>query len=416
MSIETQRPVFGLARRAAPLAFLLLLWLGLGGLDWVMRFRWFQWHRSFVAGTFKPRYMGDWAPLSTRTYGPSHGGDLSRLLVVPDAMERWALDRPAGGEVRADEFGLPNDPPTTNQYYPVVLVGDSYLVQGRAASNLPAQRLARLLGTSVYTVAHAGRGAVFALSGFVDHPHFRSAPPQTLLWCIAERDTSGYFFDSMATEVMRRVFRTNFVANVESTPRSAIYWRALAPARLRSSLPNTSLIAQFARRKWTELRYRAFGRLNDDVLFSSAPVGGHRLLFYRPNLDALYWSPAVRDVPKMARVAEVVQREYFQPRGIRWVIVLIPEKERVYQSVLPAGVRARRGDVPPPVFDALESGLREAGIGVVNLLKAFAPAAARGELLYWPDDTHWNDAGMELAAEAIRDELQQPGAASEELP
>ena len=38
---------------------------------------------------------------------------------------------------------------------------------------------------------------------------------------------------------------------------------------------------------------------------------------------------------------------------------------------------------------------------VVNLMPVFQEATARGEQLYWRDDTHWNDAGIRLAAEEL---------------
>lgn len=384
-----------------PLLVVTAFWLGMGGLDWWMRFHWFQWHRSFVVGTFKPRYMGDWPPLTTRSYGPSRGGDLSALLTVPEAVARYSIDRPAGGDIRTDEFGFPNEPPTTNRHYSVVMVGDSFLLQGRSSSNLPASRLARLLGTSVYTVAHAGRGSSFALTGFIDHPHFRADPPDVLVWCIAERDATGFFFDGMASEVMHRAFHTNYVANVDAGRESSIFWGALKPVQLRRNLPNTSLLAQLGRRGWVWTRYRVFGLLNPDILIANDLRSESFMLFYRENLKALYWPSKIRNVPKIKRAAYYVSRDYFKPRGIHWIVVLIPEKEQVYRSLLPPDPLRTGAEMPPSALPELEAALREEGVGVVNLLSTFAPAAAAGAQLYWPDDTHWNDAGIQLAADAI---------------
>ena len=46
-------------------------------------------------------------------------------------------------------------------------------------------------------------------------------------------------------------------------------------------------------------------------------------------------------------------------------------------------------------------GLQAQGIPVVNLMPVFRNATEQRQRLYWQDDTHWNDAGIRLAAEEI---------------
>ncbi|HOO22031.1 MAG TPA: hypothetical protein PL011_11660, partial [Kiritimatiellia bacterium] len=50
---------------------------------------------------------------------------------------------------------------------------------------------------------------------------------------------------------------------------------------------------------------------------------------------------------------------------------------------------------------AIAAGLSEAGVPVVNLMPVFREATEAGQRLYWRDDTHWNDAGIALAAEEL---------------
>lgn len=397
-------------RQWLPLLALSCVWMGLGGMDWLMRFHLYQWHRSFLVSTFKPRYVGDWPPMDTIKFKATRGGDLSHLLGVPEAIEQYGVNRSDEGEVLSDEFGFPNIPPTTNRYYPVVLVGDSFLLQGRSSSNLLGARLERELGTSVYTIAHAGRGSAFAMSGFFDHPHFKQDAPKTVLWFVSERDASGFFFDSVAAQAIRRVVYTNYVAYAESVAPSEIDWTQLMPSRLRLSLPNTSALAQAARRASTWLRFRVFKLMNDSIVLSRETFSGHTLLFYGENLKALAWPPDVRDVPKIRRAAFYTNRDYFAARGIRWVIVLIPEKEQVYRELVPPSIWTQNQPLPPSSFGDIEDALNAEGIGVVNLLTSFRAAALAGDLLYWPDDTHWNNRGMAIAADVISQELEsEPG-------
>ena len=48
-----------------------------------------------------------------------------------------------------------------------------------------------------------------------------------------------------------------------------------------------------------------------------------------------------------------------------------------------------------------------AGVRVVNLLGPFRERAARGERLYFTDDTHWNSDGIDLAARVAWDEINE---------
>lgn len=398
--VHRMRPLLA---RLLPLLIVVGAWAAVGSLDWVMRFRWFQWQRSFVLSGLKPRYFGDWTPLATNHVAAGRGGDLSRLIGIPAAAAPFEVERPDDYAVVTDEYGFPNVPPTTNRWYPIAVVGDSYMLQGRGMTNLMASRIARITGQEAYTVAHAGRGAVFALSGFLDHPIFRAHPARVVVWGIAERDTTGMFFDSMLTQVMTRYYKPDFIANAaESGPR--ILWSELLPDRIKRSLPNTSFAAQMLRRIWNQVRYVIFRRITPEVLPSSGAFHGQPLLFYREAVKAMQWSAQVREVPRMLYGGRVAQENFFGPRGLAWIIVLIPDKEQVYRDLLPPEARAG-GEPPPSCLDEVAEGLRKEGVHVVNLLPAFREAAARGELLYWPDDTHWNDAGMELAARLIGAEI-----------
>jgi hypothetical protein len=384
-----------------------LLWSGITAADWYMRFHWFQWQRSFVSGPLKPRYMGDAAPWSTNRVAPSVGGDLSALLGLPAAKARFAVPRTNAYEIVMDEFGFPNQPPTTNQIYPVVLAGDSYMLQGRGMDRLPGARLSQILQQPVYTLAYAGRGAVFALGAYLEHPNFRARPPKVLVWGVIERDVSGYFFDSMSFTIANFMAQTNrsVATNTSGSPAARIQWPQLSASRLRTSLPNTSIAAQLTRRFWTKFRYAVWGALSPDVLESVGPVAGQPMLFYKDSINALNWSPEIRDVPGMSAAAAYRQHDYFRPRGVEWIILLIPDKEQVYREYLPASAQQSGREIPESCFAALEDALRAEGIRVVNLLPAFRAAAARGELLYWPDDTHWNDRGVEIASQEIAKEV-----------
>ena len=90
------------------------------------------------------------------------------------------------------------------------------------------------------------------------------------------------------------------------------------------------------------------------------------------------------------------------------LVVLVPQKYTVYGPLLERSGGAALPDDGGYV-DRLEARLRERGIAVVNvtgpLRDAARTALARDTYVYWLDDTHWNAAGVRVAAEAVAPEL-----------
>ena len=109
----------------------------------------------------------------------------------------------------------------------------------------------------------------------------------------------------------------------------------------------------------------------------------------------------------LARHVEIVKRvaAYLQTRHIGLVVVPVPDKSRVEADYLcgvdrPAAIGGRLKD--------FETQLRQAGIGVVDLLQ---PMTVAGGEVYYRTDTHWNERGAKAAADAIAAALRQAGLA-----
>ncbi len=100
-----------------------------------------------------------------------------------------------------------------------------------------------------------------------------------------------------------------------------------------------------------------------------------------------------------AWLAHKLEREHFT-----LLVLLVPQKYTVYQPLL---VPAEPGpEESVGYMDRLEQRLRAAGVPVVNLTAPFRAAAAaaldRGAYVYFSDDTHWDSAGVALAAAEIQ--------------
>ena len=217
-----------------------------------------------------------------------------------------------------------------------------------------------------------------------------------LAWGIVEREIGGGVFAGLTYHLEHlQAAGTNEVAPVAGR---GFIWSSLLPATLKHSLPDSSAIAQFAAKVWNRARFAVFGQLTPEVAVATRPIAGGPMLFYAPAVHALKWTPAQRRVFQVADVLGQLD-QVCRERGMRLAIVLIPDKEQVYKNYLPASLNSDESPIPESCLVELEGDLRERGIPVVNLLPAFAERAARGELLYWRDDTHWNTEAIRLAAQ-----------------
>ncbi len=112
----------------------------------------------------------------------------------------------------------------------------------------------------------------------------------------------------------------------------------------------------------------------------------------------------------LGRLKEILAtaRGVCRPRGTRLVILFIPSKLRVYR---PACEFPRDSicatwpiDDLPRIVGNLVSRIAP-DLDYLDLTPHFQAEAARGELLYLADDTHWSAAGHRSAARAIAEYL-----------
>ncbi len=376
-----------------------LAWLGVGMADWFFRFAWYQWQVTLIS---KPdsSAAGPSAPLAEVALPEGRGGDLTRLAGIPSFAARFEQPRPASIE-RTDEFGFPNRPPVKGRHFPVVTVGDSYIASGMTMDDTFSARLAAASGLDVYTYAFAGRGPLFSTIRFIEDDRFRGDPPRVLVWGLVEREIGGDMFDGLVAR-LRRAERQE---GGETGGRAGVNWSALSSGSLKKSLPGSSLLAQAAAKTWTLGRYYVFGQLPKNVAVATAPIQGKQVLFYSWSVTAMRWTPEQRKPEKMVKaIAEL--DALCRSRGIALVALLIPDKEQVYRDWLPASLVSPENPVPESTLNAVEAGLRQAKVRVVNLLGPYREQAKEDRLLYWPDDTHWNPEGIDLAARLTWREIE----------
>ncbi|HOW96293.1 MAG TPA: hypothetical protein P5567_03590 [Kiritimatiellia bacterium] len=395
----------GRSWRGAVLAVVGLAWLAGLGFDWMLRFTWYGWQQRLIFRPSAVRTLNQSSDRYVTNEVPGiRGGDLTRLVGIRSFNARFEQDHP-GGPQTCDGAGFRNLPAPPDLAHPVVVVGDSFMAAGDPMTNMFAVQLAERSVLPVYNRAMVGVGPFLSVERFVDSDRFQHRRPKILVWGFVERSVIQHGFSSLLYQLDIRDKGLKPAENyILSATTTRVVWQALLPGNLKTALPDTSALAQLSQRAWNRIRYALFGKIMPEVFAAAGDVAGKPILFYRPALDLSLGDPFERDPDQIMEGIRYTS-DFMARRGIRLVILMIPDKETTYRERIPPAELGGR-ELPPSCLLEIERRLRAENIPVVNLVEPFRERAARGELLYWPDDTHWNSAGIRIAAELVWRELQ----------
>ena len=87
--------------------------------------------------------------------------------------------------------------------------------------------------------------------------------------------------------------------------------------------------------------------------------------------------------------------------GVELIVVFIPTREHVYWPYLEPVMEGVTSDQLDQVEARLNEMCSKSDIAYINLLPGFRERALAGEVLYFPNDGHWNAKGHALAAQLI---------------
>jgi hypothetical protein len=141
-------------------------------------------------------------------------------------------------------------------------------------------------------------------------------------------------------------------------------------------------------------------------------LGSSEWYFYKPGLKYMLVRPEKAQLAAATNdpVAAIVDfRDQLAARGIRLVVMPVPNKDSIYPDLLTSRIETMRGVLTPRTREVLER-LRAAGVEVVDLFKEFSKARRQtGSTpqppLYLAQDTHWSPAGVALAAKEVAHRL-----------
>lgn len=367
-----------------------MCWLGA---DWWGRFALFKWQRRWLSPPASTVPGDAIKEFSRKDVPAKRGGDLSSMMPPLADVSNYAEHHPAF-DVWIDPSGYQNTPLPEGGNYQAVVIGDSFSLS--SGTQTLSQAVASVGGWNIYNHARRAAGPFIELKKFVlTRP--LAPPPRFVIWDIPARELSRELFWRQPVAWWFQLAEAS-PTEPNQPPAHSMRLQAFAPRNLHASWPSTSLTAYIARKTWGMLEFHIFREWPHDVMGGLDPRYGP-MLFYRENLRVMPNSTTETDAEQIIFIISMAT-ENFAKQGQILIPVLIPEKEQIHIQALPAKLQAamRHG---PEFLAAIEQGLRNQNVHVVNLMPAFQQATAEGTRLYWKDDTHWNDAGIRLAAEQI---------------
>lgn len=126
-----------------------------------------------------------------------------------------------------------------------------------------------------------------------------------------------------------------------------------------------------------------------------------KMLFYYESVNSFKMSLDDRNIEKIVSRLHTTDKLLRERYDMSYVYVPIPNKYTIYHDF--ADELSTYNDFLP----ILSEKLAHRGVICVNLYPEFM--RHRDEMLYWPDDTHWNDKGIELAVKMTDAALRERG-------
>ncbi len=280
-----------------------------------------------------------------------------------------------------DSTGFRNQEPSPGTTFPIVLVGDSNMA-GSSLSDKETfgQVLGETLNIPVYNFAPSG------ILSFLADDRFQKNPPKVVVWEAIERTISADAFKPFSALPAKARFIKNKVATKKlpmNQPKFTEYW---------------------SKELFHEIAWRLSGH-HENVISHIDKNSG--MLFYQLGVQILQQDANHRGLDD---VVEGIVRihQLLADRGINLIFFPLPDKENIYQELLPEEYRPFEH---PVYIEKLIATLRNQGISTIDLYGPFRSAASlflhsrrESDSLYFLDDTHWNANGVTLA---VKETLRQ---------
>lgn len=289
---------------------------------------------------------------------------------------------------KTDSFGFRNSEEIPDhEAYDLIVLGDSFGVgNGTTQESTWVALLQRRYGLRTYNLSMAGspwQSYVHLATEITRlQVHERSI---VLLTLFSGNDLDEYYYHR----------------DVEL---SDLPWNGIA-ARLGAR------IATFTRR--SPIRQMVSGLLHRNRSIADVLVmdflDGRKMLLFQPHATRMNRTEAmIRNHPNYDRLLDAIRRikRIAAEHNSTVVILLLPSKEEVYEWVLDGSPPWTTDTRPSGFATAVGNFCRQSNLSCFDLEPSLVEASEEefkesGELIYWTDDTHWNEKGHSIVADIV---------------
>lgn len=308
-------------------------------------------------------------------------GDLANLIGVRKyrvwRMYRWTNDR----------YGKRNAPSTQHDNPAILIVGDSFMASGADSdeASFVTQFQKKIVGpVSGYAPSD--------MSVFLRDQRLRDVPPDVVVWGRVERNTT-----SDNGEIQALLKDTSCFSKVTRYERIEKQSKDFVKARIGNFVEyaQRSILRRTMQQTLKNFVFEMTGQHPHNVIPAS-----DGMLFLDRGVALLSAAGSERGFDDVADAVAHV-RDCLAARGTRLIFLPIPDKEHIYASMI-----GKQPPSPDPL-SVLAGLLAQRDIDHVSLVDRFKEESAPGkDLLYWPDDTHWNARGIGVAVDVVVDALR----------
>ncbi|NLI11031.1 alginate O-acetyltransferase AlgX-related protein [Pelotomaculum propionicicum] len=308
-------------------------------------------------------------------------GDLARLSYLYRlGTERVNVDT-------SDRLGYLNKNNDKSKQYPVVVVGDSFMLcngDDRRFTDL----LKNKLNINCYNMAANGveDPFTFLLSDF-------KKEAKILVWEAVERNIKADTFNME--------YYDYYFAESKKKMELVDQWNRQQNFNKQLKIVNSSNLKFVI----NNLSYSLTG----EPLIGDADIAkldnGKELLFYKNDLISFQRLNSSQDLERSVEFITRIDRE-LKNSGVTLIFFAVPDKYDAYYEGI-TGEKKLKNDAH--FIESLTRELQKNNVIAVNLKDPFRTAIGQGKDLYHFDDTHWNTEGAETAAELVAREIKTRG-------
>ncbi|MFA6146782.1 MAG: hypothetical protein WC899_01050 [bacterium] len=289
---------------------------------------------------------------------------------------------------KTDKYGFRNDSSQATEYQ-VVLVGDSNSVGlGTSQEFILSTQIGNRLNYKVFNYSPMAIDKYF-----IKNLNNMNIKPKTVIYRVIERKIpeihsdslyNGNGFKDIIKDKLNMVkYGINKIFNFDT-----LLYIAMAVDRFNKKEPA----------RYLESRIDSIYR----KLRISVIVGHDNELFYKGSLKINSATIDDSDIKKIAIELKHINDSLLK-LGIDFIFLPVPDKESVYYELLPEETKNNFRN--RYYLTKLHNELTLLGVRSIDVYSIFRSRFLAGERLYYSDDTHWNNAGIELASELISEEI-----------